>query len=74
MANGNIKVSTDVLAKFSELFSVSLDYHLGTQSDHSDIEVLPKHLEAYQSRIMSNKTYIQSKYKYEEIGFHLGYK
>lgn len=41
MANGNIKVSTDVLAKFSELYSVSLDYHLGTQSDHSDIEVLP---------------------------------
>ena len=40
MANGNIKVSTDVLAKFSELYSVSLDY-LGTQSDHSDIEVLP---------------------------------
>ena len=51
MANGNIKVGTDVLAKFSELYSVSLDYHLGTQSDHSDIEVLPKHLEAYQSRI-----------------------
>ena len=43
-------MSTDVLAKFSELYSVSLDY-LGTQSDHSDIEVLPKHLEAYQSRI-----------------------
>ena len=51
MANGNIKVSTDVLAKLSELYSVSLDYHLGSQSDHSDIEVLPKHLEAYQSRI-----------------------
>ena len=47
MANRNIKVSTDVLAKFSELYSV----YLGTQSDHSDIEVLPKHLEAYQSRI-----------------------
>lgn len=41
MANGNIKVSTDVLAKFSELYSVSLDYHIGSQSDHSDIEVLP---------------------------------
>ena len=30
-------MSTDVLAKFSELYSVSLDYHLGSQSDHSDI-------------------------------------
>ena len=34
MANGNIKVSTDVIAKFSELYSVSLDYKLTAGKAH----------------------------------------
>ena len=36
--NGNRKVSTDELAKFSKLYGVSLDYLLGTQSNSSNIE------------------------------------
>ena len=39
MANGNIKVSTDELAKFSILYGISSGYLLGTQSDNCNIEV-----------------------------------
>lgn len=43
--NGNRKVSTDELVKFSKLYGVSSDYLLGTQTDNSSIEVFTRGFE-----------------------------
>lgn len=43
--NGNRKVSTDELIKFSKLYGVSFDYLLDTRTDNSNIEVLPRSFE-----------------------------
>ena len=43
--SGNRKVSTDELVKFSQLYGVSADYLLGTQSNISNIEVFTRGFE-----------------------------